>query len=263
MTAPGTMTLAELQRLIADSKGEWEHIEFKKTTGELHGGMETLCGFLNGTGGKVLFGVTTAGKVVSQDVGDATFQEVANAIRKLAPPAWIEQARIPVDASKEVLMLEAAQQADGPYTFDGRAYQRIGNTTSRMPQHEYERRLLTRTKNQQRWGRGTQKIVELCRMAGQPEPDFEEQAGNVVVRFRLSQYTPPLRVSHDLTDRQRRILQLLSDGVKWKVQDILRRLENAPAKRTLQDDLSLLRNLGLIESGGRGAGARWWLKRGG
>jgi hypothetical protein len=44
MTNPGTMTLAELQKLVADSKGEWEHLEFKKTTGELHGGMETLCG---------------------------------------------------------------------------------------------------------------------------------------------------------------------------------------------------------------------------
>ena len=80
MSAPATMTLAELQRLIADSKGEWEHIEFKKTTGELHGGMETLCGFLNGSGGKVLFGVSTAGKVQGQDVSDPTFQEVANAI---------------------------------------------------------------------------------------------------------------------------------------------------------------------------------------
>ena len=48
------MTLVELQKLVAESKGEWEHLEFKKTTGELHGGMETLCGFLNGTGGKVL-----------------------------------------------------------------------------------------------------------------------------------------------------------------------------------------------------------------
>jgi len=27
MTAPGTMTLVELQTLIADSKGEWEHID--------------------------------------------------------------------------------------------------------------------------------------------------------------------------------------------------------------------------------------------
>ena len=63
MTVPGTMTLAELQTFIADSKGEWEHIEFKKSTGELQGGMETLCGFLNGVGGKVLFGVTNAGKI--------------------------------------------------------------------------------------------------------------------------------------------------------------------------------------------------------
>jgi hypothetical protein len=39
------MGLAELQKLIAESKGEREHIEFKKTTGELHGGMESLCSF--------------------------------------------------------------------------------------------------------------------------------------------------------------------------------------------------------------------------
>jgi ATP-dependent DNA helicase RecG len=114
----------------------------------------------------------------------------------------------------------------------------------------------------ERWGRGTQKIVDLCRTAGQPEPDFEEQAGNVLVRFRLSQYTPPLRVSHDLTDRQRRILQILSDGVKWKAKDIHRRLENGPAQRTLQNDLNLLRHFGLIQSEGRGVGALWVLKRG-
>jgi hypothetical protein len=52
--------LAELQKLVADSQGEWEHPELKKTTGELHGGMETLCAFLNGMGSKVLFGVTNA-----------------------------------------------------------------------------------------------------------------------------------------------------------------------------------------------------------
>ena len=32
-----------------------------------------------------------------------------------------------------------------------------------------------------------------------------EQAGAVVVRFRPSGYHPPLRASHDLSDRQRRI----------------------------------------------------------
>lgn len=471
MTVTGTMKLAELQSLIAANKGEWEHIEFKKTTGELHGGMETLCGFLNGSGGKVLFGVTNAGKIQGQDMGDATFQEVANAIRKLEPPAWIEQTRIPVGGTREVLLLETTQHTDDPYTFDGRPYQRIGNTTSRMPQQEYERRLLARTKNQERWesevaegyslesldtkeikktlraavdagrlestvttpaealerfhlrvggkllraavvlfgrqmlpdfpqcslrmarfkgatktefldqrqldghafllleeadlflrrhlpvagriepgvlerqdkplypplalrealvnalchrdysipggavnvaifddrleiissgllppgitvadlkrehvsrprnpliaevfyrrglierwGRGTQKIVELCRIAGQPEPDFEEQAGNVLVRFRLSQYTPPLRVSHDLTERQRQILLILSDGEHWRIRDILGKLLDPPAPRTLREDLQLLKKFGLVESAGRSVAARWWLKESG
>jgi hypothetical protein len=43
----GTMTLAELESLVAESNGEWEHIEFTKTTGEMHGGMDTLYRFLN------------------------------------------------------------------------------------------------------------------------------------------------------------------------------------------------------------------------
>ena len=34
MTTPGTMTLVELQKLVVESKGEWEHLEFKKTTGD-------------------------------------------------------------------------------------------------------------------------------------------------------------------------------------------------------------------------------------
>ena len=84
-------------------------------------------------------------------MADATFQEVANAIRKLEPPAWIEQIRVPVAGTKEVLILETTQQTDGPYTFDGRPYQRIGNTTSRMPQAEYQRRLLASAPARHRW----------------------------------------------------------------------------------------------------------------
>ena len=77
--------------------------------------METLCGFLNGSGGRVLFGVNSAGKVRGQDVSDATFQDVANAIRKLEPPALIEQIRIPVTGAAEVLMLKTTQRPNGPY----------------------------------------------------------------------------------------------------------------------------------------------------
>ncbi len=113
----------------------------------------------------------------------------------------------------------------------------------------------------EQWGRGTQKIVDWCVAAGQPEPEFEEQAGAVVVRFRPSGYHPPLRVSHDLTERQRRILLVLSDRNKWKVQDILARLEHPPGLRAVQVDLRFLREYGLVQTSGRGGNARWWLSR--
>jgi ATP-dependent DNA helicase RecG len=464
------MTLAELQKLVADSKGEWEHLEFKKTTGELHGGMETLCAFLNGLGGKVLFGVTNAGRIQGQDTSDATFQEVANAIRKLEPPAWIEQIRVPVAGTKEVLILETTQQTDGPYAFDGRPYQRIGNTTSRMPQAEYQRRLLARvylkhrwenqpaerytvadldlaevervhriaidvqrletpftsrldtldrlqlrrdghllqaavvlfgkkqmpdypqcalrmarfrgtTKDEfidqrqihahafdileeaslflqrhvavagwfeegklerqekpgypflalreaivnaichrdysipggavhiaiyddrleiistgllppgitvadlkrdhpsrprnpliaepfylraliEKWGRGTQRIVTLCREGGYPAPEFLEAAGAVTVRFPAAGYLAPTKVRPNLTERQRRILSILSDGRERSFPDLFEALESPPSARTVQVEMRVMRDLGFVDSRGRGKSARWWLKEG-
>ena len=45
------------------------------------------------------------------------------------------------------------------------------------------------------------------------------------------------------------------------VKDILDRLDPRPAKRTLQDDLSMLQSWGMVEMSGRGAGARWSLRR--
>ena len=49
------MRLADIQSLVAQGKGF--NIEFKLTTGELRQGLETICGFLNSGGGRVLFGV--------------------------------------------------------------------------------------------------------------------------------------------------------------------------------------------------------------
>lgn len=123
------MELAELQQLVAE--GESERLEFKRSTGELHAGMETLCALLNGSGGNVLFGVTNSGRIVGQDISDSTLQEVAAGIRKIEPHAWIDQTRIPVGEGREVLMLETTLQADAPYVFDGRPYQRIGPSRKR------------------------------------------------------------------------------------------------------------------------------------
>src|SRR5262249_7759645 len=57
------MNIDQLRRLVA--KGESDRLEFKKSTGDLKGGMETLCGFLNGSRGRVLLGVTKSGTIAS------------------------------------------------------------------------------------------------------------------------------------------------------------------------------------------------------
>jgi len=458
--------LDELQELVAT--GESEQLEFKSTTGGLRGGMETLCGFLNGNGGSVLFGVSDSGRIRGQVITDNTLREVANSIAKLDPPVTVSQRRVTVSESAVVLVLETVDRSMAPYCFNGRPFQRVGTTTSLMPQSEYERRLLERGHSQrrwenqiaegfvlddldvdeirrtireavdagrldstltgptetlekfhlvkgnsvvqaavvafaksvmpdypqcgirmarfrgiakddfldqrqltgnafrlleeatlflnrhlpisgrftpgvmerqdeplfpplalrealvnalchrdysiaggaisiavfddrleitstgglpfdltvedlkrdhsskprnpllaevfyrrgliERWGRGTQTIVDLCVQAGHPEPEFEERSGEIVVRFLPSGYVPPHQVSHELSERQRRVLHILSDGKKWRSSDIVSQFSEPIASSTLRDDLMLLKRLGMIDSGGHGRGARWWMK---
>jgi ATP-dependent DNA helicase RecG len=460
------VNLAELQALVAQR--ESERLEFKKSTGDLKGGMETLCAFLNGQGGQVLFGVSTAGAIRGQDVTENTLREVGNELVRLEPPAHIVLTRVPVEGTREVLVLETTLRNNAPYTYNGRPYRRVGTNTTLMPQAEYQRRLLERGHAQQRWenqpavgyavadldeneirrtvtdavaagrlesvvtdptevlqklhllagdqplqaavvafardplpnypqcalrmarfrgttkdefldqqqltghaflllreadlflrrhlpvrgrfesgvlerideplfpplalrealvnalihrdysiyggavsvavyddrleitssgtlpfgmtpeeltrdhesrprnplladvfyrrglierwGRGTQKIIELCQAAGQPEPEFEQRAGDVVVRFIPSDYTPPHRVGHDLTERQRRILHALRDGQRRPLRAIKEAVDRNLPDNTLRNDLVLLRSLGLVESRGRGVGATWNIK---
>jgi ATP-dependent DNA helicase RecG len=114
----------------------------------------------------------------------------------------------------------------------------------------------------ERWGRGTQKIVELCVKAGHPEPEFVEQAGALGVRFLPSGYIAPHRVAHDLTTRQREILQVLARQESLPLRGVMQGLASPPASATVRDDLYHLQRLGLIASRGHGRGAVWFLVRG-
>jgi DeoR/GlpR family transcriptional regulator of sugar metabolism len=64
-----------------------------------------------------------------------------------------------------------------------------------------------------------------------------------------------------LSDRQREILQILAGGQELPFRDIQAGLKVQVAERTVRNDLTALRNLGQIESRGKGAGARWRLRQ--
>jgi ATP-dependent DNA helicase RecG len=55
-------------------------------------------------------------------------------------------------SDREVLVLQAdASYETRPFAFDGRSYERVGSTTSVMPQETYQRLLLERAHAKQRW----------------------------------------------------------------------------------------------------------------
>ncbi len=132
--------------------GEGSALEFKRSTAELRGAMQTLCAFLNGEGGTVLFGVSADGKHVGQPVSDATLRDLAQAFERFEPPPAVRVERLGVTGGREILALSVSGPSDAvPFVFEGRAYERALSSTRRMPQGRYERLLLDRANSRRRW----------------------------------------------------------------------------------------------------------------
>jgi ATP-dependent DNA helicase RecG len=73
-------------------------------------------------------------------------------LEKFEPPARIAIDRVPLCDGKVVVVLQAEATTESvPFTFNGRAYQRVGSTTSVMPQERYESLLLDRAHARRRW----------------------------------------------------------------------------------------------------------------
>lgn len=151
MTAIGILSNArQLAALV--KRGEDVELEFKRSTGELKEAMQTLCAFLNGSGGMVLFGVRPDGTVAGQALWDQTLRDVAQAAGRFEPPAHVSIQRLKVKAGLEVFVAAVDGTADArPFTYEGRAYEHVGSTTRRMPQARYERLLVERGHARRRW----------------------------------------------------------------------------------------------------------------
>lgn len=132
-----------------------------------------------------------------------------------------------------------------------------------MPWNPYIANVFYRRGIIEQWGRGTLKIVELAEQAGLPRPEIVEIPGAVVVRFRPGRYEPPLRVGHDLSERQQEILRCLHAYGPRSLTEILSFVvaNSDVTERQVRQDLQLLKQLGLVELDGWGRGSRWVPRR--
>ena len=143
--------LDNVKRLIAEKEGG--QVEFKETTGQLERGMETLCAFLNGNGGTVLFGVNDKGKIIGQEVSDKTKRDMADAINRLEPVTMVQISYAPLpDSEKKVIIFRVEESKfNRPFCYKGRPYMRVESATTTMPQTTYNDLLLQRDGNRYRW----------------------------------------------------------------------------------------------------------------
>lgn len=142
------MLINDLKTLI--SKGESESLEFKKTTGQKSEATKTVCAFLNGLGGIVVFGVENHGSLVGQNVTSKTLEDIANELKRIEPPVFPEIETVSIDGDKKAIVIRVIGER-GTYTYDGRPYLRHGPTTQIMPKNEYEKRLLEGLHATTRW----------------------------------------------------------------------------------------------------------------
>jgi ATP-dependent DNA helicase RecG len=132
------------------TSGESPTLEFKKSTAEKDRACRTLCAFANGEGGRVLFGVTPAGKAVGQSVSDRTLEELAQEFQNFEPPLFPVVERIALDSGLEILAASVPRNAR-VISFRGVAYERVLNTTQVMPRETYQRLLVEELHAQERW----------------------------------------------------------------------------------------------------------------
>ncbi len=143
------MNIEQLKALI--KQGESSTLEFKKSTTQIKPAFETVCAFLNGTGGTVIFGIKNDGELIGQHVTDSTKQELANEIRKIEPNSQLQIYYIPLNKEREVIVLEIQAGNHTPYAYDGRPFERNQSTTHKMSQHRYEQLIVRRGQLNHQW----------------------------------------------------------------------------------------------------------------
>ena len=121
----------------------------------------------------------------------------------------------------------------------------------------------------EKWGSGTNKMIDLCRQEGIPEPEFVERTGGLAVIFKFKEPIGGYEIAEpiggykivkllELTPRQREILEIL-EKLQLNSAQITVKLKNSSSRRAVQVDLTKLEKAGLIRREGESRSIVWRL----
>lgn len=116
----------------------------------------------------------------------------------------------------------------------------------------------------ERWGRGIGEIINRCKVAGDPEPEFivDPVEFKVVFKFPFSLKPAVIPIGEGViktSSRQQEIIELLTKSKELTTKEIMDRLKEPLSDRTLRRDLVALKKFGIVASRGRTHKAVWFL----
>jgi ATP-dependent DNA helicase RecG len=105
----------------------------------------------------------------------------------------------------------------------------------------------------ERIGRGTQKIVEVCKKHGLPTPNWKDDSSGVT----LTLYGKKKGVRSQFNNRQEALLENLSSGDLIRPGEYRKRFAADVSERQARRDLTELENVGILEKVGAGAASTY------
>ena len=263
------MTLDDLKRLV--TAGERETLELKATTGQRVEGSRTLCAFLNGSGGTVVFGIADEGEVKGQLVNSFAHRSYESRGMTVYLAVFADRVEIKNPGS-----FPPEWDVDSLFT---------GERKASMPKNPDIAHVLYLRKSIESWGRGLELIGEEMRRVGRPLPTVEVRYGYVVTTFRRPQIDPmkgmlphssasPLLSGSlsgsgdpEMDQKGARIGQKENEGIAARLLRIIRHDPMLPRKllaaelgvseRQVRKTLDFLRGNGIVARQGADRGGLW------
>lgn len=122
--------------------GSSNKIEFFTSMDTLDLTLQTICGFLNGSGGSAIIGIDSESVSHGIDISVADLEKIALEVNKIAPAAPVEISTIPTKNNKYVIIIETLQGDNKPYLYEQIAYDRLNANTVMMAPEKYNKLLM-------------------------------------------------------------------------------------------------------------------------
>ena len=121
------------------NKEESENLEFKSSLSELKKIIQTISAFANKSGGEIIIGISDNKKILGNQIGRATMEDLANRIKENTDPKQFPEIKIEKIDNKKIIIIKIEESESKPIFAFNRAYKRVGRTNQKISSEEIRR----------------------------------------------------------------------------------------------------------------------------